>query len=192
MAPFRKLRTWLGLRKERPNERWPHPAVVWGRHTYGIKRSSIFGLNDSVKVAVGSFCSIGKEVLFLVRANHPLHTASTFPLRSFAKDNLELTSKGPILIGNDVWIGQRAILMSGVTVGDGAVIGAGAVVTRDVPPYAIVGGNPARIIRYRFDGSTIEGLLSIRWWEWPDEKITQNIDLFDLPAEEFVEKFRQE
>jgi chloramphenicol O-acetyltransferase type B len=188
MAPLRRLRTALGFRKEKPGERWPVENVTWGRHTYGIKRSSIFGLNDSVTIKIGSFCSIGKEVLFLARASHPLHTASTFPMRSFGRKDDELTSKGPTIVGHDVWIGQRAIVMSGVTIGDGAVVGAGAIVTKDVAPYAIVGGNPARLIRYRFNSNIMAELQGIRWWDWPDEFIEQNVEDFDLPIEEFVAK----
>jgi acetyltransferase-like isoleucine patch superfamily enzyme len=100
----------------------------------------------------------------------------------------ELTSRGPITIGHDVWIGRRAMIMSGVTIGNGAVIGAGAVVTRDVAPYSIVGGVPAKLIRFRFEQPTIDALQRIRWWDWPDDDIRSRVDLFDLPAEEFIRR----
>ncbi len=84
-------------------------------------------------------------------------------------------NKGDIVVGNDVWIGYEAVILAGVTIGDGAIIGARAVVTRDVPPYTIVGGVPAKPIRKRFDEDTIARLLELRWWDWPEERIAQNI-----------------
>ena len=89
---------------------------------------------------------------------------------------------GDTVIGNDVWIGRRSIILSGITIGDGAVIAAGSVVTKDVPAYAVVGGNPARIIKNRFDDDTIAGLLEIQWWDWPMEKLKSEQKAFDLPA----------
>jgi acetyltransferase-like isoleucine patch superfamily enzyme len=186
MAPLRKLRTILGLRKRSFRDKWPWPGLDIGRHTYGVKPSTIFGFQEGMTISVGSFCSIGKEVLLLARAEHPLECASTFPLKSFAKTNEELRSKGPIVIGNDVWIGQRAIVMSGVTIGNGAVIGAGAVVTKSVAPYEIVAGNPARHIRFRCSPEVVAAMHQIAWWDWPDDQINENLQLFDLPADLFV------
>jgi len=95
-----------------------------------------------------------------------------------------------VRIGNDVYIGYHVIILSGVTIGDGAVIGAGSVVAGDVPPYAIVAGNPAHIVRYRFDEETITKLLEIRWWDWPDEKVKENVHLICHDrADEFIKKF---
>ncbi len=188
MAPFRRLRTLLGLRKERARDVWPWKGITIGRHTYGVVPEAVFGYDETTTLEVGSFCSIAKEVLFLVRANHPTHTASTFPLTNFGVGMEELRSRGPIRIGHDVWIGRRAMIMSGVTIGNGAVIGAGSVVTRDVPPYAIVGGVPAKLIRFRFEQTTIDALQSLQWWGWPDEEIRARLALFQLPAEEFLEK----
>jgi acetyltransferase-like isoleucine patch superfamily enzyme len=165
---------------------WPWPGIVIGRHTYGVFKESIFGYDKTTRLTVGSFCSIAKEVLFLVRADHPTHTASTFPIANFGVGMEELVSRGPITIGHDVWIGRRAMIMSGVTIGNGAVVGAGAVVTRDVPAYAIVGGVPAKIIRFRFEQDTIDYLQAIRWWDWPDEDLKAKQALFRLPAEDFV------
>ncbi len=186
MAPFRRLRTLLGFRKSRPRDTWPWHGVTFGRHTYGVIPEAVFGYDPTIRLEVGSFCSVAKEVLFLVRADHPTHLASTFPLTNFGVGMEELRSRGPIIIGHDVWIGRRAMIMSGVTIGNGAVIGAGAVVTKDVPPYAIVGGVPAKLIRYRFGQETIDSLQALKWWEWSDEEIKAKTDLFQLPAEEFV------
>jgi acetyltransferase-like isoleucine patch superfamily enzyme len=189
MAPFRRLRSLLGLRKTRPRDQWPWAGITIGRHTYGVHPETVFGYDGKdTSLTVGSFCSIAKEVLFLVRAEHPTHTASTFPIRNLGAGMEELKSRGPIVIGHDVWIGRRAMIMSGVAIGNGAVIGAGAVVTRDVAPYSIVGGVPAKHIRFRLEQPLIDALQRIRWWEWSDDDIRSRVDLFDLPAGEFVRR----
>jgi acetyltransferase-like isoleucine patch superfamily enzyme len=131
-------------------------------------------------VEIGSFCSIAKDVA-IQEYNHDASRISTYYMRSniFKTDRMgEHFSRGGIRIGNDVWIGGKAMILSGVTIGDGAVVAAGAVVTRDVPPYAIVGGAPARVLKYRFTPEVIEKLQRIKWWEWPIEKIRGNKDLF--------------
>ena len=126
------------------------------------------------------FCSIACGVKFLFNsANHTQSSLSTYPFPIFYEewglDRGHVTqawdNKGDIVIGNDVWIGYEAVVLAGVTVGDGAIIGARALVTKDVPPYTIVGGVPARIIRRRFPEDTIAKLLKLQWWEWPAEKI---------------------
>ncbi len=136
------------------------------------------------RLVIGKFCSIACGAKFLMRsANHSLASLSTYPFPIFyeewALDVRNITaawaSKGDIVIGNDVWIGYEAVVMAGVTIGDGAVIGARAVVTRDVPPYTIVGGVPAKEIRKRFPDETIGKLLKLRWWDWPEEKIKRYI-----------------
>jgi acetyltransferase-like isoleucine patch superfamily enzyme len=149
-----------------------------------LKHGSILNGNITLRRVSSQW----KSTLFLSRANHPIHTASTFPIRSFGKKDDDLTSKGPIVIGNDVWIGQRAIIMSGVRIGDGSIIGAGSIVTKNVAPYAIVAGNPARFVRFRFDADIANRLAASKWWEWPDEVILRNVNDFDLPAEEFLSK----
>src|SRR5690606_34906521 len=135
-------------------------------------------------------CSIASETVFLGEAGHRLDTASTFPIDVFLnrKSVEDRTTKGPIVVGNDVWIGMRSTILSGVTIGNGAVIAAGSVVTRDVPPYTIVGGMPARQIRERVDAATAQALQAIAWWDWSDEAIRRHRDDFYLPVTEFILK----
>ena len=137
------------------------------------------------KLIIGKFCSIACGAKFLFNsANHTFRSLSTYPFPLFFEewglDKKNVTdswdNKGDIVIGNDVWIGYEAVVMAGVTIGDGAVIGARAVVTKDVLPYTIVGGIPAKPIRKRFSEETISALLALKWWDWPKEKIAQKIE----------------
>ena len=132
------------------------------------------------RLLIGKFCSIACGAKFLFNsANHALGSLSTYPFPIFydewGLDGKNVAdawdNKGDITLGNYVWIGYEAVILAGVTIGDGAIIGARAVVTRDVPPYAIVGGVPARLIRRRFDEATIESLLALQWWDWEPERI---------------------
>lgn len=136
------------------------------------------------KLMIGKFCSIACGVKFIfTSANHTMKSLSTYPFPIFFEEwELDIANitdawdnKGDIVIGNDVWIGYEAVILSGVTIGDGAIIGTRAVVTKDVPPYTIVGGVPARHIRKRFDEETITRLMELKWWEWSDEKIKENL-----------------
>ena len=138
------------------------------------------------KLKVGKFCSIACGAKFLfTSANHKMHSISTYPFPIFFEEwGLDVTNitsawdnKGDIVIGNDVWIGYEAIVLSGVTIGDGAIIGTRAVVTKDVPPYTIVGGIPAKPIRKRFSDEVISKLLELQWWNWPENRIKENIDV---------------
>lgn len=137
------------------------------------------------KLKIGKFCSIACGAKFLFNsANHALDSLSTYPFPLFFEEwNLEKEkvteawdNRGDIVIGNDAWIGYEAVILSGVTIGDGAIIGTRAVVTKDVPPYTIVGGVPAKPIRKRFDEKVIKELLKIKWWDWTEEKIARNIE----------------
>ncbi len=137
------------------------------------------------RLIMGKFCSIACGAKFLfTSANHTQKSLSTYPFPIFFDewdlDVEDITSawdrKGDIIIGNDVWIGYEAVIMSGVTIGDGAIIGARSVVTKDIPPYTIVGGVPARQIRRRFSEETIAALLELKWWNWPTEKIARKIE----------------
>lgn len=135
------------------------------------------------KLIIGKFCSIACGAKFIFNsANHTLKSLSSYPFPIFHEEwdsamNVceAWDNKGDIIIGNDVWIGFEAIIMSGVHIGDGAIIGTRALVTKDVPPYAIVGGIPAKIIRKRFEDSVIEDLLKIKWWNWSTEKISEKL-----------------
>ena len=137
---------------------------------------------DTLKI--GKFCSIACGAKFLFTSgNHSLQSLSTYTFPIFyeewgldAKDIRNAwDNKGDIVIGNDVWIGYEAVILSGVTIGDGAIVGARAVVTKDVPPYTIVGGVPARSIRRRFDEETVKKLEALRWWDWDEERIKRSI-----------------
>ena len=136
------------------------------------------------RLVIGKFCSIACGARFLfTSANHTLRSLSTYPFPLFFEewglDKKNITAawdnRGDIIIGNDVWIGYEAVILSGVTIGDGAVIGARAVVTKDVPPYTIVGGVPAKVIRKRFSDEVISTLLKVKWWDWPVEQIKEHI-----------------
>jgi virginiamycin A acetyltransferase len=134
------------------------------------------------KLIIGKFCAIAAGVKFITSsANHKLDGFSTYPFGIMShgwekEQNLSnLPNKGDTIVANDVWFGFESTIMPAVKIGDGAIIGAKAVVVKEVPPYAIVGGNPAKILRMRFDEKTIEELLKIRWWDWSKEKITRNI-----------------
>lgn len=136
------------------------------------------------RLKIGKFCAIACGARFLFTSgNHALRSLSTYTFPIFfeewgldAKNIREAwDNKGDITVGNDVWIGYEAVILSGVTIGDGAIIGARAVVTKDVPPYTIVGGIPAKPIRKRFDDAVIERLEALRWWDWDEEKIRRNL-----------------
>lgn len=152
-----------------------------GRHTYGSPTIESFRGSES-QVSIGAFCSISRGVVLVTGGIHPIDWVSTFPFRirlglegSYC-DGMPRTD-GPITIGNDVWIGTEAIILSGVSIGHGAVIAARAVVTRDVPAYAVVAGMPARVIRMRFENDVVEELLRIEWWDWSDDRIREMVPL---------------
>ncbi len=171
------------------------PEISVGRHSYGLARRMVAGASMDAPLKVGAFCSIGPDVLFFSKADHPIDLPSTYPFKTLIwdmhKPNQDAVTKGGITIGNDVWIGARAIIMSGVTIADGAIIAAGAVVTKDVAPYAIMGGSPARELRKRFSDTQIAALLELQWWNWPDEKLASLRDEFYGPIDAFIEAARK-
>ncbi|WDF56593.1 CatB-related O-acetyltransferase [Mucilaginibacter sp. KACC 22063] len=151
------------------------------------------------KLIIGKFCAIASGVKFIMNgANHETAPISTFPFAIFGNDWEQINEgadikskypfKGDTIIGNDVWIGHGATIMPGVKIGNGCIIATGALVTKDVPDYAVVGGNPACIIRMRFDATTIERLNTIAWWNWGAEKIMPNIKLINSADVDALEK----
>ncbi|MFK8032720.1 MAG: CatB-related O-acetyltransferase [Hyphomicrobiales bacterium] len=144
---------------------------------------------------IGRFCAIATGVQFIMNgANHPMDGLSTYPFAAMG-GGWELgaewpdNSRGDTVVGNDVWIGREAMILPGTKIGDGAIVGSRAVVTRDVPPYAVVAGNPARVVKQRFEQLTVDRLRQIAWWDWDAEKITRNLDAIrglDLDALEQV------
>lgn len=178
-------------------------ARVWGKcklfHS-SLGDYSYIGRNTRLTYAeVGKFCSIAGDVI-VGMGSHTIDKISTSPIftevrngsghKWIDKDIIEPFR--PVYIGNDVWVGTRAMIMGGVTIGDGAVIGAGAIVTKDVPPYAIVGGVPAKIIRYRFSDEMIKKLESLRWWDFPDKNLKDILNVFqEDPDEEALLAFDQ-
>ncbi len=150
------------------------------------------------KLIIGKFCAIATGVKFIMNgANHKMGGLTTYPFGIFGKGwekgvpkAGELPYKGDTVVGNDVWIGYEALIMPGVKIGDGAIIGARAVVTKDVEPYSIAGGNPAKLIRMRFEENTVKRLLKLKWWDWSAEKITSNIGLITACSVEDLESVK--
>ena len=153
-----------------------------GKYTYGAPIVKDWHQGTTLKI--GDFCSIAENVTILLGGNHPVDWVSSFPFGAIFEEFKgrcgeypEKMSKGDVIIGNDVWIGLNATILSGITIGDGVIIAANAVVTKNVEPYTIVGGNPAKLIKKRFSDEAISKLLVIKWWNWEIDKIKDNLDL---------------
>lgn len=164
--------------------------VSVGRGTYlcGVK-FKIYTPNE--KIIIGRYCSLASGITITASGNHRHELPSTWPFDNFIHELPNPTRTYRELdrhttIGNDVWIGDQAIIGGGIQVGHGAVIGAGAVVFRDVPPYAVVVGNPAKAIKNRFSEKQIDELLKLRWWDWDPATIHRRLDWFYLPVDEFI------
>lgn len=168
--------------------RWLDPAqedlhragvITMGRGTYAPP-FVYYNEGDTARVTIGRYCSIAAGVGIMPGGNHRTDWVSTYPFRirygldGATRDGHPAT-KGDVVIGNDVWIGTDALILSGVTIGDGAVVGAKAVVTRDVPAYAIVVGNPGRVVGHRFSATERDRLLKIRWWDWPEDVALERV-----------------
>jgi virginiamycin A acetyltransferase len=166
-----KLRSPQGSYFMAENKRYA--AYEIGEGTYGRPNITFYDAGATLKI--GSYCSIGPGVTILLGGEHHLDWVTTYPFSLLFDDARLLKgyphTKGDVVIGSDVWIGQEAMVLSGVTIGDGAAVAARSVVTKDVEPYSIVAGNPARHIRFRFSEPTIRSLLSIAWWKWPPEQV---------------------
>ena len=168
------------------------------RGTYFDRNVNIISWSDQYVVKLGKYNSIGRDCNFFLHANHRADWITTTsqlwgPVTpEIAEMHMNMghpTCKGNIYVGSDVWIGAKSTIMSGVTIGDGAIIGSTSTVAKDVPPYAIVVGNPARVVKYRFTQAQIDGLLQIQWWNWDEEKIkTEAMDLWSPNIDEFIYK----
>jgi virginiamycin A acetyltransferase len=170
-----------------------NPNIIVGDYTYYDDFEDVHRFEQQVKyhfdfigdrLIIGKFCMIASGACFIMNGgNHLTEAISAYPFQIFgngweeAMEGKSYPHKGDTIIGNDVWIGHDATIMPWVTVGDGAVIATNATVTKDVPPYQIVGGNPARSLKQRFSDEVIEQLLEIQWWNWPIEKITKHLQL---------------
>ena len=181
-----------------------HPNISIGDYTYYDDFENVENFIKNVKyhfdfvgdkLIIGKFCMIASGAKFIMNGgNHLTEVISAYPFSVFgngwekAMEGKSFPNKGNIVIGNDVWIGHNATIMAGVTIGDGAIIATNATVTKDVAPYAIVGGNPAKEIRKRFDTATITKLIQLKWWNWDIEKITKNIqNLTNNKIEKIIE-----
>ncbi len=181
-----------------------NPNIIVGDYTYYDDFENVENFEKNVKylfdfvgdkLIIGKFCMIASDVKFIMNgANHLTQSLSTYPFAIFgngwetAMQGKSYPQKGDLIVGNDVWIGYNATIMSGVTIGDGAIIATHSVVTKDVEPYTIVGGNPAKEIKKRFSEGVIHKLLELEWWNWDIEKITKNIqNLTDNKIEKLIE-----
>ena len=166
--------------------------MSYGRYTYG--RPTISWQNDNAKLVVGNFCSISANLNVYLGGNHRMDRVTTYPFGHINTDAFNNfngeghpSTKGDVIIGNDVWFGNNVTVMSGVTIGDGVVIANNSHVVKDVEPYSLVGGNPAKHIKYRFTPEQIKKLLDIKWWFWDDDKINQNTKLLcNVNIDDFI------
>jgi len=160
-----------------------------GIHTYGFPRINCFYGDPKKYIEIGDYCSIGKNVTLFINENHSLDWVTTYPPQSLGIKDIRMypKGKGKIIIKNDVWLAEGSTILSGVTIGDGAIIGANTLVTKDVPDYAIFCGNPGKVVKYRFNEDVIKRLLKIAWWDWPVEKIINHKHLlFSNNIEKFL------
>ena len=171
-----------------------------GKYTYGWENIyTVHHLNDH-KVYVGSYCSIASTCKIFLGGNHHTDWITTFPFGHIHKHIFNTfdgfgqpVSNGDVIIGNDVWIGENVTIMSGVKIGNGVVIATNSHIVKDIPDYAIIGGNPAKLIRFRFTEEQIEKLLKIQWWNWDDNKVNENVPLLcSTNIDNFINKHYSE
>lgn len=155
--------------------------ISYGLHSYGTPTVRWWG--EDAGLVIGKYCSIARGVTIFLGGNHRTDWITTYPFNVFrhwrgdSKREGHPWTRGDVVVGNDVWLGDGCTILSGVRIGDGAVVAARAVVARDVPAYAIVAGNPGRVIKYRFPPDQVEALQAVQWWDWPEEKIRANLDV---------------
>jgi acetyltransferase-like isoleucine patch superfamily enzyme len=168
--------------------------ITVGEYTYGANNIILgsWGGDENITVSIGKYCSIADDVTILISGEHQTNWITTYPFHAFNgkyKEHIKgnKSSKGNITIGSDVWICVGVKILSGITIGDGAILGAYSIITKNVPPYAIVGGNPAQIIRHRFGEENIKKLLEIKWWDKEPEEIDKLMPyLLSDNVEEFI------
>lgn len=166
-----------------------------GKYTYGHDRIKVHRYGGDGQLRIGSFCSIASGLQVWLGGNHRTDWVTTYPFGHIHRERFYRctghgipATKGDVTIGNDVWIGANVTIMSGVTISDGAVIANNSHVVKDVPAYAIVGGNPAKLIKYRFSAKHIESLMQISWWNWDDDKVNE---MSPLMCSENIDDFIQ-
>jgi acetyltransferase-like isoleucine patch superfamily enzyme len=191
-----KLRPWTTEYRDVAMTMYREPRddghVAVGRCTYHYGNPFVL-YGPTASIEVGAFCSIAREAHILSGGEHAMDLPSTYPFRTVLtradEGEWDIFAKGPTRLGNDVWVGFGATILGGSTIGHGAVVAARALVTGgDIPPYAIVAGNPARVVAHRFDPPTIERLLALRWWDWPDERIEALEPYFYAGVEVFLDE----
>ncbi|YAG15144.1 CatB-related O-acetyltransferase [Nostoc sp. DSM 114161] len=167
------------------------PRITVGDYTYFDRHISLALFTPNDRIEIGKFFSLAKDIVIFGGGNHITTRATTFPFKWLATETepeeryTDAASKGATMIGHDVWVGYGATIMSGVKIGNGAVVGARAVVAKDVPAYAVVVGNPAKVVRYRFKPETIQRLLELAWWNWDLSKVAANLELLYTNPDEW-------
>lgn len=191
---WRRLRIWFSGKPQEPklfraNKRFKtqYPNYKVGFGTYGLPK--VHDWNQGTTLIIGSYCSIARNVQIYLGGNHRTDWVSTYPFPEYLPQARHIggsgQTRGDVVIGSDVWLCNDCVILSGVNVGHGAVIGTGAIISRDVEPYAIMAGNPAKLVRYRFDEITRKALLKTAWWDWPEEEVIKAVELLnsnDLPG----------
>lgn len=178
--------------KKQNSENFTHPLSIFpidkvkvGKGTYGGLHVETYGVEGS-RLSIGCYCSIARDVLFLLDGEHDYRCVSTYPFKvRYANERREALTKGPIVVEDDVWIGERSMVLSGVTIGQGAVIAAGSIVSKDVPPYAIFA--KGQVIKYRFSEEIIDSLLKFDYSRLTVEEVKENMDLLYGDIEKFIE-----
>lgn len=175
-----------------PSEKWTNKKAAYAQYSIGDWTYGNPIVHDwGSKLTIGKYCSIAEGVTFLLGGNHRADWITTYPFniqwQGFSHIQGSPATKGDTVVGNDVWIGMKSVILSGVQIGDGAIIGAGSVVTKNVAPYTIVAGNPAKMIRERFNPEQRDALLRIGWWNWPETRIREAVPmLLSGNIDEFV------
>jgi chloramphenicol O-acetyltransferase type B len=167
-----------GFARQQAKFRKRYPKYQLGVGTYGMP--VVHDWNEGTTLRIGSYCSIAANVQIFLGGQHRIDWVTSYPFPSFLPEAIHIKnlsgSRGDVVIGSDVWLCFNCTILSGVTIGHGAIIASGAVISRDVEPYAVMAGNPARIVRWRFDEPTRQALLESSWWNWPEEEIRQIVD----------------